>query len=110
MWQLEQLCDRFCIITAGENRASGTLAELRAAWPTRVIRVEPSSDAVKGVMERVPQAHALPSQNGALYYEVPSGTQLPVLLRDLVNADAVTRFEAIEPSLHEIYIHTIGQS
>jgi ABC-2 type transport system ATP-binding protein len=110
MWQLEQLCDTFCIITGGENRASGTLAQLRAAWPTRVIKVEPCSDAVKRVLERVPHARALPSQNGALYYEVPAGTELPSVLRDLVNADAVTRFEAIEPSLHEIYIHTIGQS
>jgi len=110
MWQLEQICDTFCIITAGENRASGTLAELRATWPTRVIKVEPSSDAIKSILETVPNAQALPSQNGALYYEVPAGTELPVLLRNLVNADAVTRFEAIEPSLHEIYIHTIGQA
>jgi ABC-2 type transport system ATP-binding protein len=110
MWQLEQLCDEFCIITAGENRATGTLAQLRAAWPTRIIKVEPPTEPVRMVLERVPSAHALPSENGALYYEVPAGTQLPNLLRDLVNADAITRFESIEPSLHEIYIHTIEQS
>ncbi len=110
MWQLEQLCDAFCIITDGENRASGTLEELRAAWPTRVIKVEPSSDAVKAVLARIPSAHALPGQNGALYYEVPAGTGLSDLLRDLVNADRITRFESIEPSLHEIYIHTIEQA
>ncbi len=110
MWQLEQLCDKFCIITAGENRASGTLAQLRAAWPTRVIKVEPSSQAVQRVLERVPSARALPGQNGACYWEVPAATPLPELLRDLVNADGITRFESIEPSLHEIYIHTIEGS
>jgi ABC-2 type transport system ATP-binding protein len=109
MWQLELLCDTFCIITAGENRASGTLAQLRAAWPTRVIKVQPCSDSVKRVLERVPSAHALPSENGALYYEVPAATELPGLLRELVNTDAITRFESVEPSLHEIYIHTIAQ-
>jgi len=27
-----------------------------------------------------------------------------------VSADAITRFESIEPSLHDIYIHSIGQA
>lgn len=108
MWQLEQICDAFCIITAGENRASGTLAELRAAWPTRVIKVEPPSGAVKTVMDSMAHGRALPTANGALYYEIPAETPLPDLLRRLVDADAITRFEAIEPSLQDIYLHTIG--
>jgi hypothetical protein len=72
--------------------------------------VEPPTQAVREVLSRLPDARALPSENGALYYEVPSGTALPPVLRELVNVEAVTRFEAIEPSLHEIYIHTIGQA
>lgn len=109
MWQLEQICDAFCIITAGENRASGTLAELRASWPTRIIKVEPPSAAVKNVMDGMTHGRALPTANGALYYEVPAKTLLPDLLRQLVSVDSVTRFEAIEPSLHDIYIRTIEE-
>jgi ABC-2 type transport system ATP-binding protein len=108
MWQLEQLCDRFCIITGGENRVQGTLAELRATWPTRVIKVEPPSEAIRTVLDRVADSRLLPGENGALYYEVPADTQLPALLRTLVDADAVTRFDAMEPSLQEIYIRTIS--
>jgi ABC-2 type transport system ATP-binding protein len=110
MWQLERICDAFCIITAGQNRVAGTLAELRAAWPTRVIRVEPPTPPVRRLLDEVPNARPLPNENGALYYQIPSNTQLPELLRELVQADAITRFEAMEPSLHEIYIHTIGAS
>jgi ABC-2 type transport system ATP-binding protein len=109
MWQLEQLCDAFCIITNGENRATGTLQELRAAWPTRVVKVEPATDALRSILDRVPHAQALES-NGALYYEVPANTAYPDLLRDLVAADAVTRFDALEPSLQDIYLHTIGHA
>jgi ABC-type uncharacterized transport system ATPase subunit len=109
MWQLEQLCDAFCIITGGENCASGTLQELRAAWPTRVVKVEPPTAALRSVLERVPQARAL-AGNGALYYEVPADTPYPQLLRDLVAADAVTRFDSLEPSLQDIYLHTIGHA
>jgi ABC-2 type transport system ATP-binding protein len=107
MWQLEQLCDEFCIITGGRNRTEGTLEQLRAAWPTRTIKVEPPSAALRGVLESVPNARALHG-NGALYYEVPAGTDYPVLLRDLVAADAVTRFDAIEPSLQDIYMRAIA--
>jgi ABC-2 type transport system ATP-binding protein len=107
MWQLEQLCDEFCIITAGENRAEGTLAQLRVAWPTRVVKIEPGTQEARSIVERVAGARALPPENGALLYEIAAGVDLPPLLRDLVQSVPVTRFEAIEPSLHEIYIHTI---
>ena len=106
MWQLEQICDAFCIITKGENRASGTLAQLRAGWPTRVVKVEPPTEALRSVLERVPNARALES-NGALSYQVPADTDYPPLLRELVAAGAVTRFDALEPSLQDIYINTI---
>lgn len=109
MWQLEQICDAFCIITNGQNRAAGTLQELRAAWPTRVVKVEPATPALRNVLDRVPNAHALEG-NGALYYEVPANTEYPALLRELVSADSVTRFDALEPSLQDIYLHTIGHA
>jgi ABC-2 type transport system ATP-binding protein len=108
MWQLEQLCDAFCIITDGCNRTEGTLEQLRAAWPTRTIKVEPPTPALRSVLDGVPNARALPG-NGALYYEVPAATDYPVLLRDLVAADAVTRFDAIEPSLQDIYLNAIAR-
>ena len=81
---------------------------MRKAWPTRVLKIEPPSPAVRQVLDTVAHAAALPSTNGALYYEVPASTELPGVLRRLVAAEAITRFEAIEPSLHDIYIHTIG--
>ena len=110
MWQLEDLCTEFCIISGGANRASGTLSELRAAWPTRVLRVEPASPAVSAVLDRIPQAHSLGSQNGGLDYQVQADTPLPAVLRELVAAESITRFEAIEPSLHDIYIRATGAS
>ncbi|PZR59482.1 MAG: sodium ABC transporter ATP-binding protein [Candidatus Meridianibacter frigidus] len=108
MWQLEELCTRFCIISDGENRAAGTLAELRAAWPTRVLRVEPGSSAVEAVLQTVPGAHRLGSQEGRLDYQVPANADFPGTLRALVSAEAVTRFESIEPSLQDVYLRAIG--
>lgn len=108
MWQLEELCDRFCIVSHGENRASGTLPELRAAWPTRMLRVGPASDAVREVLAQIPGAKAIGTRNGAVDYEVSSATDLPDVLRRLVATEAVTRFESIEPSLQDIYLRSTG--
>ncbi len=109
MWQLEALCERFCIITQGENRASGTLADLRAAWATRVLRVAPGSTAVRAVLDRVPGASFVTTDRDSVDYSVPVSTDYSEVLRSLVGADAIVRFDAIEPSLHDIYIKTISE-
>jgi ABC-2 type transport system ATP-binding protein len=108
MWQLEVLCDRFCIITNGENCATGSLRELRAGWPTRILRVAPDSAGVRGTIERIAGARFVTSLEGKVDYEIPAGTALSDLLKALVADDAVTTFEAIEPSLHDIYLRTTG--
>lgn len=109
MWQLEQLCDEFCIITGGETRVSGTLAQLRQAWQTRVVRVEPDSPALRRVFAEIGEARIVGAERGALDVEVPRQTDLPSLLRSLVAVDGLTRFEALEPSLHDIYVTAIGE-
>lgn len=110
MWQLEELCSDFCIIAGGMNRISGTLAELRAQWPTRVVRVAPAADATRSVLERVAGAKALAHVDGTIDYQVPASIDFAALLRSLVDVAPVTRFEAIEPSLHEIYLRAIGET
>ncbi len=108
MWQLEELCNEFCIISEGRNRAAGTLRELRSGWPTRVLRVEPATGKVRSVLEQIAGARPLESQDGTIDFEVPAETSLPEVLQRLVQCEAVTRFEAIEPSLRDIYLRTIG--
>jgi ABC-2 type transport system ATP-binding protein len=108
MWQLEELCDRFCIIAAGETVASGTLADLRKDWPTRIVRVAPATGPVRAVLEAQGGSRYLQARDGAIDYEMPSRTDFAALLRSLINAEAITQFEAMEPSLHELYLHAIG--
>jgi ABC-2 type transport system ATP-binding protein len=110
MWQLETLCSRFCIIADGENRAEGSLAEMRAAWPTRVVRVAPQSDTVHRLLQGVAGGRALTPIDGAIDYQVPAATDFAALLHSLVEVAPITKFEALEPSLHEIYLRTIGEN
>jgi len=104
MWQIEDLCESFCVIAGGKVRVAGTLAELRRDWPTNVIEVEPAAEPLRAVFAQLPDARALPSLNGTLAYEVPAGIDAAALLRRLVAAGDVTRFERLEPSLRDIYL------
>ena len=104
MWQIEELCSAVCIIAHGTVRASGTLASLRAAWPTRVIEVAPPDDALRAVLQAFPGARALSNGKTALAYEVAANADTAGLLRRLVDAGAVTRLANDEPSLHDIYL------
>ncbi|MBV8580748.1 MAG: ATP-binding cassette domain-containing protein [Candidatus Eremiobacteraeota bacterium] len=109
LWQIEDLCDTFCVIAGGAVRAYGSLADLRAQWATRVVEVEPPAPPLRAVLEATPQARAV-TENGraVLAYEVPADTDTAGLLRRLVAAGDVTRFERVEPSLQDIYIRAIG--
>ena len=108
MWQIEDLCDAFCVIANGEVKASGTLATLRAAWSTRVVEVEPHSDVLRSVLETIPGARPLAANGRVLMYEIPVDVDAAALLRRLVTAGEVTRFERVEPSLQDIYLRAIG--
>jgi ABC-2 type transport system ATP-binding protein len=108
MWQVEDLCESFGIIAGGVVRAAGTLAELRAAWPTRVVEVEPDAQALRAVLDVTPGARALQRDAAMLAYEVPADADTAGLLRRLVAAGDVTRFERVEPSLRDIYLRAIG--
>jgi len=113
MWQIEEVCDTFCIIAGGTVRTSGTLDELRAAWPSRRIEVEPNVPALRRVLDGLPELHASAMRTGngvpsALVYDLPAEADVSAILRQLVEAGGVTRFERIEPSLQEIYARTTG--
>jgi len=110
MWQLEALCDDFCIIATGQVRARGTLAELRQGWPTRTVLVEPRNSALQAILAAEPGARERKTENGSLAYDMPRDLDLPSLARRLVAAGDLTRFEPVEPSLHDIYLRAIGAS
>ncbi|HEY1728671.1 MAG TPA: ATP-binding cassette domain-containing protein [Candidatus Baltobacteraceae bacterium] len=110
MWQLETLCDSFCIIADGTARAAGTLASLRSTWPTRTIVIQPDDSRLRHVFEMMNDAEILPSADGELRARVPSGTDFAAVLRNLVAAAPVTRFEPLEPSLEEIYRRAVTET
>lgn len=109
MWQLEDVCDAFCIIAGGTNRAGGTLEQLRSQWPTRIVRVGPASDAARRALEIATGEAARVNADGTIDVSVSATTDFPDLLKTIAAAAPIARFEALEPSLHEIYLRATGE-
>ncbi len=109
MWQLEELCDAFCIIAGGANRAGGTLAELRSKLPTRVVRVAPASDEARDALERASGVRPHENPDGSLDVRVSATADFATMLLEVASAARIAKFEAMEPSLHEIYLTAIAE-
>jgi ABC-2 type transport system ATP-binding protein len=108
MFQIEEACNSFCIVGDGLVRASGTLAHLRAAFPTRVVRVSPDVPEIRAAFARNGAPEPLAGSPGGLEYEFPASTDFGALLRDVVAAGSVESFERREPSLGQIYARALG--
>jgi ABC-2 type transport system ATP-binding protein len=105
MEQVEQLCDDLCLIDGGRAMLSGSVQEVKRAFPRRTVRL--AFDGKDGFLGRYPAEllTRLPTHYELLLEEESDPQEL---LRAAVNAGArVTRFEVAEPSLHDIFVQTV---
>jgi ABC-2 type transport system ATP-binding protein len=110
MFQIEDACRAFCIVGDGRVRASGTLAELRATFPTRVVRVAPDTPAIRQIFTTRGAQEIRSSSPGSASFELPATIDFAQLLRDAVAAGPVESFERQEPSLGQIYARALGSA
>jgi ABC-2 type transport system ATP-binding protein len=109
MFQIEDACSSFCIVGDGLVRASGSLGDLRAAFPTRVVRVSPDLPEIRAAFAARGAAEPRVNAPGTLEYEFDATTDFRALLRDVVAAGPVESFERREPSLGQIYARALGE-
>ncbi len=116
MQHAERLCDRMLLIAKGRKIFDGTLDDVHAIIPRRVIL---------GCSGDITPLRAMPGVIGATPLEVaeqgaPSATALwelqideqldPQLLlqRCFEHGIALSRFEHTQPSLHDVFVHLVG--
>ncbi len=110
LYAIEVICREFCIIGDGEVCASGTLASLRATFPTRTVRVRPDTPAIREAFARAgaPEPTFVPPDE--LRYRLPVATDFGALLRAAVAAGPVESFDRAEPSLGDIYVDALART
>ncbi len=108
----ERLCDAVCIIARGEKVLDGSVAAVKAENAGRTVAVALEGGATTGVAA-VFQDRSLVSRadDQSRYFEVElvPGGDAQLLLRRLIDAGAsITRFEKVQPSLHQIFLERVG--
>ena len=111
MQHAERLCDHILLITRGKKIFDGTLAEARACIPRRVLlETADSVDSVRG-LSGVTSVSALDTDSESTQWQVEIAESLnpQEILKHCFNAQiSLSRFEFVEPSLHDVFVHLVG--
>jgi ABC-2 type transport system ATP-binding protein len=112
----ERMCDAVCIIARGEKVVDGPVAEVKAAHGNRNVALGLDRSAMNGASGAVDAVLAdrrlvarADDQNRLVEISLAPGADSQELLRRLVGAGApITRFELVQPSLHQIFLERVG--
>ena len=108
----ERLCDSVCIIARGEKVLDGAVSAVKSAHGGKHIALALSGEAPNGVTtllsDKTLVTH-VDDQNQFFELELARDATPQQLLERLVAAGApITRFELVQPSLHQIFLQTVG--
>ena len=113
MEQAEQMCESVCIIAQGRKVLDGNLREIQQAHRGNRYRIEwdePSADAAQMFALREHDGSAQRVGSG-WEIELDDPSEAKQLLARLAEMAAPpTRFERMQPSLHDIFVERVGQA
>ena len=109
MDQVEKLCDSICLINEGKSVLSGDLKNIKKNFRRNSIRMEFEEKEAK-FLTNTSLVKSYKKENH--YVEIfPSEGKTPQdILQTALKEVSITRFEIMEPSLHEIFIETVTQN
>jgi ABC-2 type transport system ATP-binding protein len=106
MEQAERLCDSILLINKGRKVVDGTLDAIRSDYRTSGVSVEVEGDA--GFVEQMPIVRGVTREGKRLEILLEEGADEQEVLRALLGRMRVRAFEVKVPSLHEIFVHLVG--
>jgi ABC-2 type transport system ATP-binding protein len=103
----ERLCNDILLINKARKVVSGSLREVKASYGKNLIALRVNGgDAVladKSLVKKVEE------HSDEIEIELAENTDPQTLLKKLIDAGAtITKFEAVEPSLNDIFIDQVG--
>lgn len=105
MEQAEQICDHILLINAGQKLLDGPIQNIKQQFDDTIM-IEFQGDPSHFQMEGVTRVNNM-GRNAEL--SIGAGTDKQQILRTLMNQLEITSFSVKEPSLHEIFVRTVGE-
>ncbi|MBO6556192.1 MAG: ATP-binding cassette domain-containing protein [Pseudomonadales bacterium] len=106
MEQAEQICDSILLINKGVKLLDGKVAEVKGQFSSTLL-VDYDGDPAN--LNR-PGIVRVNNMGNSAELSVEEGADTQALLRELMDAVKLNSFTLKEPSLHEIFVRTVGES
>jgi ABC-2 type transport system ATP-binding protein len=108
MSQAEELCDDICLINRARKVLEGSLREVKSSFGRRAVALR--AEGADGTLQDARLAASVKPYGDYVEVLLADGADAQELLHRLVEAGArVTRFEQVEPSLHDIFLQKVGE-
>jgi ABC-2 type transport system ATP-binding protein len=105
MDQVEKLCDSICLINNGEAVLAGRMRDIKATYERNRVIVEFEGSAEFLKSDEIEEAK---NYSGHAEIKLHPHGDAQKLLHEAAAMATIYRFELVEPSLEEIFIHTVG--
>ncbi|MDP6929680.1 MAG: ATP-binding cassette domain-containing protein [Planctomycetota bacterium] len=105
MAQAEEICDFIFLINKGKKVLDGPLAEIRSAGELG-IKIDYDGDG--SILSQIPGLERINDSGKSAEVFLHPGTDPQAVLAHLVGKLRIRRFDLREPSLHEIFVRSVG--
>jgi len=105
MDQVEKLCDSICLINDGKDVLSGELRQVKKNFGKNAIRMEYEGAAKFLNNQKLVRNY----KDHGNFVEIYAAEKITIkqLLQEAITEVDVSKFEIMEPSLHEIFVETV---
>lgn len=109
MEQVEMMCDAICLINHGHSVLAGDLRVIKQSYGKNTVRIEYTGDGnflnLPGLIEKLNRFGAV------VEVKLRPGADPQEILKIAVESGVrLTRFELVEPPLHDIFIETVREA
>ena len=108
MHEAENLCDSILLINKGKSILNGELSRIRSQNKSHAVIVELDGDTT--FIKTLPVVVKVEAQRNQLEITLAKNCDPQDLLRTLLEKVRVQKFEVKTPSLHEIFVNSVGAS
>lgn len=105
MATVEQMCDRVALINKGEKVLDGRVSEIKAGYGKNTLIIAFEGDG--GFLKALPGVTAVVDMGRYAELKLGPDADAQAILKSASDKLRITRFEVVEPSLHDIFIERV---
>jgi ABC-2 type transport system ATP-binding protein len=105
METVERLCDGIALINRGRKLLDGPVAEVKRRYGANTVALAFEGDG--SFLPALPGVKSVSDSGRYVEIQLAEGADPQVVLREAAARLQVTRFEVIEPSLHDIFVQVV---